>query len=51
VTTRTGLIIGKFYPPHLGHLSLIERAAREVDHLVVLVMATQIETSISASLG
>jgi HTH-type transcriptional repressor of NAD biosynthesis genes len=44
VTTRTGLIIGKFYPPHLGHLSLIERAAREVDHLVILVMATQIET-------
>jgi HTH-type transcriptional repressor of NAD biosynthesis genes len=44
MTTRTGLIIGKFYPPHLGHLSLIERAAREVDHLVVLVMATQMET-------
>lgn len=44
MTTRTGLIIGKFYPPHLGHLALIERAARESDRLVVLVMATQIET-------
>lgn len=44
MTTRTGLIIGKFYPLHIGHVSLIERAAREVDHLVVLVMATQIET-------
>jgi len=44
MTTRTGLIIGKFYPPHLGHLALIERASRESDRLVVLVMATQIET-------
>ncbi|MBF4633961.1 AAA family ATPase [Agreia pratensis] len=44
MTTRTGLIIGKFYPPHLGHISLIERASRESDRLVVLVMATQIET-------
>jgi HTH-type transcriptional repressor of NAD biosynthesis genes len=44
MTTRTGLIIGKFYPLHLGHVSLFERAARESDHLVILVMATQIET-------
>jgi NadR type nicotinamide-nucleotide adenylyltransferase len=44
MTTRTGLIIGKFYPLHLGHVSLFERAVREVDHLVVLVMASQIES-------
>jgi NadR type nicotinamide-nucleotide adenylyltransferase len=44
MTTRTGLIIGKFYPLHVGHVSLIERAARQVDVLVVLVMATQVET-------
>lgn len=44
MTARTGLIIGKFYPLHAGHVSLIERAAREVDRLVVLVMATQLET-------
>ncbi|KQO05796.1 hypothetical protein ASF06_17235 [Agreia sp. Leaf244] len=44
MTGRTGLIIGKFYPLHAGHVSLIERAAREVDRLVVLVMATQLET-------
>jgi HTH-type transcriptional repressor of NAD biosynthesis genes len=44
MTMRTGLIIGKFYPLHVGHVALIERAARESDHLVVLVMATQIET-------
>lgn len=33
----TGIIIGKFLPPHLGHLHLIEQARRQVDRLVVLV--------------
>jgi NadR type nicotinamide-nucleotide adenylyltransferase len=32
-----GLIIGKFFPPHLGHLHLVEMARRRVDRLVVLV--------------
>jgi NadR type nicotinamide-nucleotide adenylyltransferase len=34
---RTGLIIGKFLPPHLGHLHLIDRARAEVETLTVLV--------------
>jgi NadR type nicotinamide-nucleotide adenylyltransferase len=33
----TGVVIGKFMPPHLGHLHLIEQARRQVDELVVLV--------------
>jgi NadR type nicotinamide-nucleotide adenylyltransferase len=33
----TGLIIGKFLPPHRGHAFLIETALGQVDHLVVLV--------------
>jgi NadR type nicotinamide-nucleotide adenylyltransferase len=33
----TGLIIGKFLPPHRGHAFLIESAQREVEHLTVLV--------------
>src|SRR5262245_25299812 len=33
----TGLIIGRFNPPHLGHSHMIEWAARRVDHLVVFV--------------
>jgi HTH-type transcriptional regulator, transcriptional repressor of NAD biosynthesis genes len=32
-----GLIIGKFYPPHLGHSHLIATALTHVDHLIVLV--------------
>ncbi|TPW76019.1 AAA family ATPase [Schumannella soli] len=43
-STTTGLVIGKFYPPHLGHLALIERAAGEVDELAVLVLASTIES-------
>ncbi len=33
----TGLIIGKFLPPHQGHLHLIDTARAQVDHLTVLV--------------
>jgi NadR type nicotinamide-nucleotide adenylyltransferase len=32
-----GVIIGKFMPPHLGHMHLIEQARRQVDELSVLV--------------
>ncbi len=32
-----GVTVGKFNPPHLGHLHLIKSAAARVDHLHVLV--------------
>ncbi|TGN21156.1 ATPase [Leptospira idonii] len=32
-----GLILGKFYPPHLGHLHLIREAKKHCNHLTVLV--------------
>lgn len=35
----TGLVIGKFLPPHHGHKHLIDTAAAGVDHLDVLVCA------------
>lgn len=31
------LVIGKFYPPHLGHTHLINTALQESDHVIVLV--------------
>jgi HTH-type transcriptional repressor of NAD biosynthesis genes len=37
VTDPTGLIVGRFCPPHLGHTHLIEEAGRAVDRLVVMV--------------
>ena len=36
-TDPTGLIVGRFCPPHLGHSHLIDEASRAVDHLVVMV--------------
>ncbi len=34
---KTGLILGKFAPLHLGHQHLIETALREMDKVVVLI--------------
>lgn len=35
----TGVIIGKFYPPHRGHKFLIDTALAQVDDLTVIVCA------------
>lgn len=32
-----GFIVGKFYPPHLGHKYLIDTARRQVDLLIVMI--------------
>jgi len=39
----TGLIIGKFYPPHLGHSYLIERAERDCKQVTVIVCYKETE--------
>ena len=36
-TWPLGLVIGKFYPPHLGHRLLIETALSRVESLVIIV--------------
>lgn len=41
--TARGFILGKFMPPHAGHLYLCETAARLVDELTVLVCSTDAE--------
>ncbi|MBF9220559.1 AAA family ATPase [Hymenobacter ruricola] len=38
-STRTGLVVGKFWPPHRGHQLLLETAAAQVAELLVLVYA------------
>jgi HTH-type transcriptional repressor of NAD biosynthesis genes len=37
--TRTGLVVGKFWPPHRGHQLLLETAAAQVTELIVLLYA------------
>ena len=34
---RTGLVVGKFYPPHAGHHALIDAAAAACDEVIVVV--------------
>lgn len=41
---RHGLLIGKFYPPHLGHHAAIRTAAQRCTQVTVLVMAATAET-------
>lgn len=40
----TGLIIGKFYPPHAGHHFIIEEARKRCDNLNVLVWWSEVES-------
>lgn len=37
----SGLVVGRFDPPHLGHSFLIEEAARRCDRLVVFVNSSR----------
>ena len=39
----SGFLLGKFLPPHRGHLYLIEVAQKQVDHLTVLVCSLERE--------
>jgi HTH-type transcriptional repressor of NAD biosynthesis genes len=47
---RTGLVVGKFWPPHLGHQLLLEQAAAQVSELVVLVYANPDSAAMPAPL-
>lgn len=40
---KHGLVIGKFYPPHLGHCLLIRNAAAASQRVTVVVMASRAE--------
>lgn len=40
---KTGLVIGKFYPPHSGHKYLIDEAQKQVDELTVIICARSAE--------
>lgn len=41
---KTGLIVGKFYPPTTGHQYLIQQAEKQVDELLIVVGSLPTET-------
>jgi HTH-type transcriptional repressor of NAD biosynthesis genes len=43
-TYPSGLVIGKFYPPHAGHRHLIATAAEQSGHLSVIVLGNRFES-------
>ena len=42
---RVGAFIGKFYPPHVGHLSVIEKVSKNVDELYIIISYNKIRNS------
>ena len=45
-TGRTGLVIGRFQPPHMGHVRTIERMLEECDTVIVCVGSTQLKAQV-----
>ncbi|KYP14466.1 AAA family ATPase [Flavihumibacter sp. CACIAM 22H1] len=41
---KKGLVLGKFYPLHIGHIALINFAALHCDELTVLICASDLES-------
>ena len=50
VRFETGLIVGRFDPPHLGHSYMIEWAAARCDRLVVFVNSSEVRDTAPGSL-
>jgi HTH-type transcriptional repressor of NAD biosynthesis genes len=44
MSTRHGLVMGKFYPPHAGHRLLVHAAAAACERVTVLVLAHPAES-------
>ena len=44
--TIRGLIVGRFQPPHLGHLEIIKQILDKVDEIVIVIAAAQISHTI-----
>ncbi|MCE7736739.1 MAG: nicotinamide-nucleotide adenylyltransferase [Candidatus Heimdallarchaeota archaeon] len=40
--TKRGLVIGRFQPPHLGHLSVIKEVLKQQDEVIIVVAAAQL---------
>ena len=41
VKLRRGLFVGRFQPPHLGHLHAIKQALEECDELIIVIGSSQ----------
>ena len=42
---KIGAFVGKFYPPHIGHLSVIEKACQTLDEVWVIISYNKIRNA------
>ncbi|MHA2090963.1 MAG: nicotinamide-nucleotide adenylyltransferase [Candidatus Kariarchaeaceae archaeon] len=40
--TSRGLLVGRFQPPHLGHLKIVNNILEEIDEIIIIIAAAQI---------
>lgn len=43
---RRGLFVGRFQPPHLGHIEVIEYILTQVDEVIIVIAAAQVSHTI-----
>ena len=39
---RIGAFVGKFYPPHIGHLSVIDNALKQLDEVYIVISKNEL---------
>ena len=39
---RIGAFVGKFYPPHIGHLSVVDKAIKDLDEVYIIISKNSI---------
>ena len=39
---KIGAFVGKFYPPHIGHLSVVDKAVKELDKVYIIISKNDI---------
>ena len=39
---KIGTFVGKFYPPHIGHLSVVDNALKDFDEIYIIISKNQI---------
>lgn len=42
MNNRIGAFVGKFYPPHIGHLWVIDNAIKELDKVYVIISTNKV---------
>ncbi len=44
--TRIGAFVGKFYPPHIGHLWVVDTLLEELDEIYIIISKNEIRNKI-----